>query len=204
VTRVKVCGLTRPEDVALCRALGADYVGFNFSARSPRRADPGSAAALRSASEGAMRVGVFVDEDREAVRRAADAFALDLLQFHRELEAADLEHGLPLIAVRRVSGGALPPGRPLPGRCHAVLFDAADPERAGGTGRTFDWTLVAGWEGSAPLGVAGGLTPENVADAIRAARPFLVDVASGVESSPGVKDAGRLRAFFAAVRSADA
>jgi len=203
VTRVKICGLTRSEDVALCRELGADYLGFNFSARSPRRVSEEAAAELRSASNGACRVGVFVDEERDAVCRAIEALRLDLLQFHREIAPEDFGYGLPVVAVRRVSGAVFPHERALLDRCHAVLFDAAHPELAGGTGRTFDWSLLAGHRGAAPIGIAGGLTADNVGAAIRTARPFLVDVATGVESSPGIKDPGRLRAFFAEVRRAD-
>jgi phosphoribosylanthranilate isomerase len=202
MTRIKICGLTRPEDVALCADLGADYLGFNFSARSPRRVDGEAAADLLAAADRCPRVGVFVDEEPDAVRRAIDAMRLDLLQFHRPFAEEDFAYGLPVLAVERVFG-PIPPPREHLARCHAVLYDAGHPTLDGGTGGSFDWRGLAGRSGAVPIGVAGGLRPENVGDAIRAARPFLVDVASGVESSPGVKDAAKVRAFFAAVRRAD-
>jgi len=202
VTRVKICGLTRAEDVELCGDLGAAYLGFNFSARSPRRIDPGRAPDLLAAAEGCRRVGVFVDEGRDEVRRAIDAMRLDFLQFHREVRDGDFEFGLPVIAVERVFGGVVSVSRPLFARCHAVLFDTGHAELAGGTGDVFDWGALSGGSGP-PFGVAGGLRAENVGDAIRAVRPLFVDVATGVESSPGVKDPAKLRAFFEAVRRAD-
>jgi phosphoribosylanthranilate isomerase len=202
MTRIKVCGLTRAEDVALCAGLGADYVGFNFSARSPRRVDAGGAAGLLAASNGCRRVGVFVDESADAVRAAIDSMRLDLLQFHRPLEDGDFAYGLPLIAVERVFG-AIPAVREELARCHAVLYDAGHPTLEGGTGETFAWDRIPCGGRTVPIGVAGGLRAENVGDAIRAARPFFVDVASGVEAAPGVKDASKVRAFFAAVRKAD-
>jgi phosphoribosylanthranilate isomerase len=204
MTRIKICGLTRAEDVALCAALGADYVGFNFSARSPRQIAAASAPALLAASGGVWRVGVFVDEDRDAVSRAIEALRLDLLQFHRAIREEDFGFDLPVIGVRRVFGSEVPDEGPLLSRCHAVLFDTGRNDAAGGTGETFDWSVLPRSRGGAPAGLAGGLTADNVGAAIRATRPFLVDTASGVESSPGVKDSGRLRAFFVAVRSADA
>ena len=187
----------------LCGALGADYLGFNFSRRSPRRVDPAAAPDLVGASEGRKRVGVFVDEDRDAVLRAIDSLRLDLLQFHREVREDDFAFGLPVIAVERVFDGAIPPGRSLLARCHAVLFDTGRADLDGGTGEVFAWSALSGYAGP-PLGVAGGLRPENVGAAIRAARPFFVDAASGVESAPGIKDPAKLRSFFEAVRSADA
>jgi phosphoribosylanthranilate isomerase len=202
VTRVKICGLTRAEDVELCAGLGADYLGFNFSSRSPRRVDAGKAAELLAASAGCRRVGVFVGESPEAVRAAIDALRLDLLQFHRPVEDGDFGYGLPVIAVERVFG-AIPPARRSLGRCHAVLYDAGHPTLDGGTGRSFDWSDLAAHPRPVPIGVAGGLRPENVGEAIRSARPSFVDVASGVEAAPGVKDPSKVRAFFSAVRRAD-
>ncbi len=202
MTRVKICGLTRVEDVELCAGLGADYLGFNFSSRSPRRVDAARAPELLAASAGCRRVGVFVDETAETVRAAIDALRLDLLQFHREIREGDFAFGVPVIAVERVFGGIVSVSRPLFARCHAVLFDTGHAELAGGTGDVFDWRAVIGSAGP-PIGVAGGLRPENVGEAIRTARPFFVDVASGVEASAGVKDPPKVRAFFAAVRRAD-
>jgi len=203
MTAIKVCGLTRASDVELCRALGAEYLGFNFSAKSPRRVDPDRLSRLLAASGDARRVGVFVDEPAPAVRRAVEAMKLDAVQVHRELVPGDLELGCPVIAVARVSGveTRLPdPGLLL--RCRAVLFDTADSGRPGGTGIAFDWSVLAGRRLPVPLGIAGGLNAGNVGRAIAVVRPDFVDVASGVESAPGVKDPGKIRAFFAAVADA--
>jgi phosphoribosylanthranilate isomerase len=203
VTSVKVCGLTRASDVELCRSLGADYLGFNFSARSPRRFDADRLPELLDASGDARRVGVFVDEPAEEVRRAVAAMKLDAVQVHRELVASDLELGCPIIAVAHVSGvEAKVPPLSLLRRCRAVLFDTADGARPGGTGIAFDWSVLAGQRPPVPFGIAGGLNAGNVGRAIAAARPDFVDVASGVESSPGIKDPARVRAFFAAVADA--
>jgi phosphoribosylanthranilate isomerase len=203
VTSIKVCGLTRASDVELCRALGAGYLGFNFSARSPRRVDAGRLPELLAASGDTRRVGVFVDEPAHEVRQAVAAMKLDAVQVHRELAASDLELGCPVIAVAHVSGGAAKLPEPsLLLRCRAVLFDTADGARPGGTGVAFDWSVLAGLRLPVPVGIAGGLNAGNVGRAIAAAHPDFVDVASGVESSPGVKDPLKIRAFFAAVADA--
>jgi phosphoribosylanthranilate isomerase len=207
VTAVKVCGLTRPEDVRLACELGAAYVGFNFSALSPRRVDAGRARELAAAAAaGTARVGVFVDEDPEAIRHAIGLARLHFVQLHRDLGPGDLDAvPLPVIAVvRMAAGGAAPPAPELLERCAALLFDAAVPGQPGGTGRQFDWRLLEGRRFPVPFFLAGGLDGENVGEAIRRVRPDAVDVASGVESAPGVKDPARLRRFFDAVREADA
>lgn len=206
MTEVKICGLTRPGDVALACALGARYVGFNFAAASPRRVDPARATELAAAcSRNVLRVGVFVDETADEIRAAADAASLDLLQIHRALAEEDLSLPCPVIAVLRVDsrgeiGGIAPT---LMARCRAVLIDTAAADAAGGTGRTFDWSALDGLRLPVPLILAGGLDSGNVASAIARVRPSAVDVASGVEASPGVKDANLLERFFRAVRRAD-
>ena len=203
MTAIKVCGLTRAQDVALCRELGAAYLGFNFSSRSPRSVPPASRAALLDASGDAFRVGIFVDEPEEEIRETISAMRLDAVQVHRELDPRDLELGSPVIAVARVSGGAAKlPAPALLARCRAILFDTAHAERPGGTGIPFDWSILDGRALPVPAGIAGGLNAGNVGRAIAAVRPDFVDVASGVESSPGIKDPAKLRAFFAAVADA--
>ncbi|MFN2632379.1 MAG: N-(5'-phosphoribosyl)anthranilate isomerase, partial [Thermoanaerobaculia bacterium] len=146
MTDVKICGLTRPADVALACELGARYLGFNFSAASPRRISPAAARGLvASAPRHVSRVGVFVDETAAEMREAADAADLDFIQIHRVLRPDDIDLSpRPVFAVARVGTtlGA-PPDETL-ARCRAVLFDAAASGRAGGTGATFDWDLLAG------------------------------------------------------------
>jgi phosphoribosylanthranilate isomerase len=206
MTAIKVCGLTRAEDVALAGALGARWLGFNFAAASPRRVGLRAAEDLaRAAPASALRVGVFVAEPPSAIREAIDAARLDCVQIHRALTAADLDAArLPVVAVATVSAsGPNAPAAELLARCAALLFDSGVGGVPGGTGTAFDWRLVAGRAFGVPVIVAGGLTPENVGRAVRAVRPAGVDVASGVEESPGVKDAGKLRRFFEAVARAD-
>jgi phosphoribosylanthranilate isomerase len=206
VTAVKVCGLTRPEDVRLSCELGAAYVGFNFSALSPRRVDAGRARELSAAvSPGTARVGVFVEEDPEMIRQAIEVGLLHFVQLHRELRPGDLDAvPLPVIAVVRVASGvAVAPAPEVLARSAALLFDAAAPGQPGGTGRQFDWRVLEGRRFPIPFFLAGGLDAESVGEAIRRVRPDAVDVASGVESAPGVKDPDRLRRFFEAVRRAD-
>jgi phosphoribosylanthranilate isomerase len=201
MTAVKICGLTRAEDVAAACALGAAYVGFNFAAASPRRVTLEAARDLAAASApGVLRVGVFVAEDAEAIARAVQAARLDLVQLHRRLTEEDVVASpVPIIAVARPSGGAFAvPRHDLLVRCHAVLFDPSE-----GTGAPLDPARIEEASWPVPVLVAGGLTPETVGEVIRRLRPAGVDVASGVESAPGVKDRARLEAFFGAVKEAD-
>jgi phosphoribosylanthranilate isomerase len=206
VTRVKICGLTRAADVdAACR-LGAAWVGFNFAASSPRRVTPERARPLAAAVSGDVRrVGVFLDEGYAEIEDAIGAASLDVVQLHRTLRAEDLAWiPRPVLAVAHAGREEeIPPGTLLD-RCAGILFDTDVAGLAGGTGVPFDWYLVGGRTWPVPLFVSGGLTSENVADSILRTRPSAVDVASGVESSPGVKDPDRMRRFFDAVRRADA
>jgi phosphoribosylanthranilate isomerase len=200
---VKVCGLSRPEDVELCAGLGAEFLGFNFSAESPRRIGLEQVSRAVCAGGSARRVGVFVSETAGFIREAIEAGRLQLLQFHRELSAADFEFGLPVVAVCRVgSDDPRLPAEALLSRCRALLFDTADPSKVGGTGAAFDWGKLEGRHLSRCRWLAGGLRAENVEAAIRLVRPEVVDVASGVEISPGVKDHEQLKRFFDAVRRA--
>jgi phosphoribosylanthranilate isomerase len=193
--------------VDLACALGASYVGFNFAATSSRRVTLDAARDLAAAARpGVLRVGVFVHESVEEIHRAAVAARLDLVQIHRPISTQDLNQSpLPIIAVvsmTRNGADASPPE--LLARCRSVLCDTAVPGRSGGTGTVFDWGLLAGRAWPVPIILAGGLDPDNVGEAIARVHPSAVDVASGVESSPGVKDEDRMRRFFEAVRRADA
>lgn len=207
MTAVKICGLTRKADVELALELGAAYLGFNFAAGSPRRVAVETAAKIAPAGgRTARRVGVFVDETADEIRRAIDAGSLDLLQFHRTVRAEDFRYGIPVVGVVSVAGGGGAVRLPrFAKRCHALLLDTLVAGRPGGTGRRFDWRRArnSARRLRTPLWVAGGLSAENVGEAIRCLQPAAVDVASGVESSPGMKDRARLTAFFEAVGRAD-
>jgi phosphoribosylanthranilate isomerase len=206
MTLIKICGLTRPEDVALASELGASAVGFVFAANSPRRVSLERAQELSAAAgPGVTRVGVFVDENKTFIAEAVEAARLDLAQLHRPLRAADLEDApASVIAVVSVSGSAapLPPAEWLR-RCRWLLFDAGGSAGAGGTGILFDWGVLDGKKFEAPVYLAGGLDAANVGEAIERVHSNGVDVASGVERVPGVKDPEKLRRFFEAVRAAD-
>lgn len=204
-TRIKVCGLTRAEDAIAAVEAGADACGFIFAA-SPRRVTIAEAARLAAlVPPGVARVGVFVDAEPGFVDEAVRVAGLTSVQFSgRESPQACSAAGLPVIK-------AVPVGtdfgweavEPYRGHASALLLDTYDPQRAGGTSRAFDWRRTGEPPGWAPCFVAGGLNPDNVGSAIRILRPYAVDVSSGVESSPGVKDQEKIHAFCAAVRSTD-
>ena len=202
MTAVKICGLTRAEDVAAACELGAAYVGFNFTASSPRRITPAIAREISAAAPaGVLRVGVFADEGAAAIARAIEAAGLHLVQLHRRLTEEEVASSpLPIIAVARQAGEDFAvPRHDLLVRCHAVLFDPSE-----GTGKALDPARIEEASWPVPVLVAGGLDAENVGAVIARLRPAGVDVASGVESAPGIKDRARLERFFAAVKAADA
>jgi phosphoribosylanthranilate isomerase len=203
-TRIKICGITRPEDARAAAEAGADAVGFVLAA-SPRRAEAARAAALVEAAGAARRVGVFVDAAAGEIAEAAERFALHLAQLcGDEPEALAAELTIPVIrAVQLGSPADLVRAASFPAA--AFLLDAPrDGTLRGGTGCGFDPVLADDlpWPRERTV-VAGGLTAANVESAILRLRPGAVDVSSGVESSPGVKDPARMRAFVAAVRRAD-
>ena len=191
MTRVKICGITRAEDAELAIALGADYLGFIFVKESPRY------VAHAPRTSGVKRVGVFRGATAEEIARIADEQQLDLIQVHDVGRASARPDGLkpvphlPLIHAFNVKDS-------LPDTAtdaDYILFDTG-----GGTGRVFDWNLLAAYPRTKPLFLAGGITPDNVAEAIEKTKPYAIDVASGVESSPGVKDHDKLRRLFEAIR----
>ncbi len=198
--RVKVCGVTRLEDALAAARLGVDALGFNFWPGSRRFVTPAAARAIVARLPPfVVPVGVFVNQPEGELRAVAGETGIQVFQLHGE-EPPGLCARLPLPVLKAIPVDQVTSlSRLLSYEVQGFLLDT--PSRGfGGTGRPFDWTLAAGVSEAAPVVLAGGLTPENVADAIRAVRPWAVDVASGVESSPGVKDADRMARFVAAVR----
>lgn len=204
-TRIKVCGIMSAEDASAAVAAGADALGVVL-APSPRRLTLGQAeAALVGVPPFVGRIGVFVDADPAFVADAVARLALSAVQFHgTESPEACATAPAPVIKAFRVRQGfdAAEIER-YEGAVVAVLLDAFVPGIAGGTGRTFDWDAARAVPGWAPLVLAGGLTDVNVGEAVRRLHPFAVDVSSGVEVSPGIKDHDAIRSFVAAVRAAD-
>lgn len=200
-TEVKVCGVTLEEDLAAAEELGVDWIGLNFSPRSPRRVDLARGRALREASRFAKGVVAVVAGNpvREA-EAIVETVRPDALQWHDDLAAREgLAVPVPLWQAVRVGRDPLEEAAAWP--ADVFLLDAAHATLAGGTGQTWDWGLLRHFPAKEKAFVAGGLSPENVARAIAACAPAGVDVASGVESAPGVKDGQKLAAFLAAVRS---
>lgn len=194
--RVKICGVTLLEDALLAVRLGADALGFNFWPRSKRFVTPAAAGAIvRSLPAGVATFGVFVDPTREEVLAALAASGVAAVQLHGD-EPPALCASLPVPVVKAIR---VEDGRSLAQlasyEVRAFLLDAPSPGY-GGSGRTFDWSLAAEVARELPILLAGGLRPDNVAEAVRTVRPLGVDVASGVESAPGVKDPERVALFI--------
>ncbi|GMV39483.1 MAG: N-(5'-phosphoribosyl)anthranilate isomerase [Myxococcales bacterium] len=200
---VKICGITRPEDAVGAVEAGADLIGLNFHARSPRCVSVAVAGMISRAARGAgpvRVVGVFVDADRETIGAAMAGADLDLVQLHGS-EPPEWCRALPWpwFKAHRLRT-AEDVDRIREWGSDLFLADAWHPTQAGGTGRTADQDLARQAARLGTMLLAGGLTPETVAEAVRTVRPAGVDVASGVESAPGVKDAARMRAFVEAAR----
>jgi phosphoribosylanthranilate isomerase len=208
MTRIKICGVTRPEDAAAAVSGGADFIGINFWPRSKRYVPAERAPLLAAAARvaGAVQIaGVFVDTTVAAVVAVLHAVDLDIVQLHGD-ESAELARAIARTTGRQV-WKALP--ATAAGRiaeyadAGAILLDTPTPER-GGSGRTFDWAIAQAACRDHPARrfvLAGGLSPDNVAAAITAVAPWAVDVASGVESAPGIKDPAKITDLVAAVRS---
>jgi phosphoribosylanthranilate isomerase len=207
-TRIKICGITREEDLAAAVAAGADALGFVFYAPSPRHVTPIRAAQLMVRVPAFVtKVGLFVNESAQIVRAVMAQTPLDLLQFHGDEDAGYCsQFGKPWIKAARMKPGfdlleytnvfAKAPG------VSGILLDA-HVEGYGGGGKSFDWSLIPP-SLSLPVILSGGLHPGNIAQAVRAVRPWAVDVSSGVESAKGIKDAQLITEFIAGVRDADA
>ncbi|MGD9647476.1 MAG: phosphoribosylanthranilate isomerase [Pirellulales bacterium] len=213
--RIKICGITNLDDAQAAVDAGADAVGFNFCTRSPRFIEPLAARDIAARlPAGIAKVGVFVNGTTGAIVAAAEQVGLDIIQLHGDEPPEDVLALAPrsvMRAIRATTKSLAEVSRYLE-RCRkagvellAVMADAAVPGQYGGTGERADWDAWSRYASKPrvpPLVLAGGLTPENVAEAIAQVRPAAVDVASGVESEPGLKDAERVRAFVDAAREA--
>jgi phosphoribosylanthranilate isomerase len=205
--RVKFCGITRLEDAQEAARLGAWAIGLNHHPESPRHCPPERAVEIAAAMKRRLEVvGVFVDPSLDDLVRAAEDEGLTMLQLHGGegpvfcREAARRTGCRVIKAIRVRSGADVRAAEAF--RTDFHLLDAHRPGTAGGTGESFDWGLLAGRRSRVPLILAGGLNPDNVAAGIALARPYAVDVASGIESSPGVKDHGLMAAFARAANAA--
>lgn len=202
MTKIKICGIKTVEDALAAMDAGADLIGFNFYPRSPRYIDPGQCrdimAVMRKYSH-IIYVGVFVNASADEVRATLETAALTLAQLHGD-ETSQM--------VRSLEGKAFKAFRGIPqsldgfarNDAPALLVDASVKGSYGGTGETADWSAAAALAQQYPLLLAGGLNPENVAQAVQHVHPWGVDVASGVESAPGVKDLYKMKAFVQAVK----
>jgi phosphoribosylanthranilate isomerase len=199
---VKICGITRREDAHAAVSAGANALGFIFWPGSPRYIDPFRARAIASMLPPFVTpVGVFVDQPAEYVNGVASLAHLGAVQLHGE-EPADYVRTMNRPVIKAVAfreGVVAPEGFELWPERVLVLLDVHDPVRRGGTGRTIDWTAASAVARRRRVVLAGGLTAENVGEAIARVRPFGIDVSSGVETAPGIKDQGRLKALFEAV-----
>ncbi|MBI2805697.1 MAG: phosphoribosylanthranilate isomerase [Planctomycetes bacterium] len=207
--RVKICGITNPTDAEEAAQLGVDMVGLNFFGPSPRCIDDSAARAiLQALPAGVEPVALFVNEPLARAQHRANVLGIGTVQVHgeqREILPPEMKW-IPAFSVREpvdlpeivryvellIAANRTP---------HAILVDAHVPGLYGGTGQTAPWHLLADFKPGVPLILAGGLTPENVAEAIRIVQPQGVDVASGVESAPGKKDVDKMRRFIHAVRA---
>ena len=200
--RVKICGITRVEDALAAAAAGADAIGLVFYAKSPRAVDIEQAREILAALPPFVTtVGLFVDAERSELERILASVPLDLLQFHGDESVQQCEaFGRPYIKALRVKAGddiAAQVAR-YPS-AQGILLDAYVEGVPGGTGEAFDWSLIPQML-SKPLILAGGLRPDNVAEAVSRVRPYAVDVSGGVEASKGVKDVEKVGAFIRAAR----
>lgn len=208
---IKICGIKTQPALEAAIAARADYCGLVFFPKSPRHVSLTEAAALSAQADGRIRrVALFVDADDAAIGEAIAAARIDILQLHGEeppQRVAELKgrFGLPVWKALPVAAADdVERARAYRGIADLLLFDAKTPKGAlpGGMGLSFDWSLLAGQRVNTPWGLAGGLSPDNVADAIRQTGTRLVDTSSGVESAPGEKDADKIRAFYRAVHPA--
>lgn len=212
ITAAKICGITTPEALEAAIAGGADYIGLVFCAKSPRHLEIDKAKQLASRARGRVKiVALTVDADDEALQEIVDEVSPDILQLHgheapARVAAIRQRFGRDVIkAIPVATADDADKARDFAGAADLILFDAKAPagaELPGGNGRAFDWTVLDGVSGGLPFMLSGGLQPENVAEAIALTHPVAVDVSSGVESAPGVKDPDRILRFLRAVKTA--
>ncbi len=216
MTWVKICGITNLEDATLAVEAGADALGFVFYEKSPRNVDPETARGIvAKLPPGVEKIGLFVDESAEKIASVADEAGLTAVQLHtdekrgpgKQITKKKVFLSLPAYTIaftEEKEGIAWKSPFEFPDNLAAIHLDSA---RIGGTGRAFDWQAIGPFVASMghlyPIVVAGGLTPDNVAEAMRILRSWGVDVSSGVEAKPGKKDPEKVRAFIKAVRDAD-
>jgi phosphoribosylanthranilate isomerase len=198
VTAVKICGVTRFEDADAAARFGASYIGFVLWPNSPRAASLDAVRSIvpRLPAE-VTPVGVFVDPTVEEINAAADA-GIRIAQVHTNAQTSFDQVRVPVIRAVHLTADGVEPNVPD----ELIVLDAHDPVKRGGTGRIVDWTRASQVARQRRVILAGGLTADNVGEAIRAVQPFAVDVASGIEAAPGVKDHGKMKAFIDAARQA--
>ncbi len=213
MTRIKFCGITRPEDASVAASLGATYAGVVLT-ESPRQVSPGRAIEIFEAAANVKRVGVFRRQRPSEMVAEATVIGLDVMQLHGSYthdDVGQLREGFDGELWAVIPFDAVEPQLPamwseLADRVDAVLIDTSVAGRSGGTGTVFDWTragpLVRQIAERTEIVLAGGLTPLNVGQAVRTLGPGIVDVSSGIESAPGIKDSALMKAFAEAVRSA--
>lgn len=206
MTEIKICGITRMEDAAHAAACGADALGFIFYRKSPRGISPAAATTIIARLPARVcKVGVFVNEKAAVIRKTAAACGLDMLQLHGDESPAYcrgiagrklLIKALPLTVAADLRQAALYP-------VAAILVDARDGDRYGGTGKSASWELAAQLGKTGPVILAGGLNRDNIRTALRTVRPRAVDINSGVETAPGVKDPARVAEIIRIIREED-
>jgi phosphoribosylanthranilate isomerase len=202
--KVKICGITNWRDAKRAIEGGADLLGFNFYARSPRYITPQKAREIaRRLPKRTAAVGVFVNETEEAMLEIARTVGLEYLQLHGDKSpatVASVERSFGVIKAIQVGRAFRPAQLARFKRTTAILLDGFDGQKRGGTGRTFDWQIARKAKSHGRIFLAGGITPENVEEAIRAVRPYAVDVCSGVEAAPGKKHPARMKALLSVVK----
>lgn len=205
MTKVKICGITNEKDALNAASLGADFLGFNFYKKSPRHIDEKKAEEIIKVLPARIKkAGVFVNEDADAVIKISKNLGLDLVQLHgnetlQYCKKVKKQGKIKIIKAFRIKDkNDIRKIKPYKGHVNYLMFDAYNEGMFGGTGKTFDWKLVTGVK--KPFFLSGGLNPSNVKKAIKTAKPFAIDTASGVELSPGVKDLIKMKAFIEAAK----